>query len=36
MNKWNRGSKKAKFIEIKTKIVKLLYLDNDRILAWKM
>lgn len=36
MNKWNRGSKKANFIDTKAMISKLLFLDNDRILAWKI
>lgn len=36
MNKWNRGSKMAKFIENKFKIRKLLYLDTDKILPWKI
>ena len=35
MNKWNRGSKVAKFVETKYKIKKLLYLENDKILSWK-
>jgi hypothetical protein len=36
MNKWNRGSKVAKFVETKYKIKKLLNLDNNKIMAWKM
>jgi hypothetical protein len=36
MNKWNRGSKLAKFIEYKFKIKKLLYLENERIIIEKL
>lgn len=36
MNKWNRGSKLAKFVEAKYKIKKLLFLDSDKIVNWKL
>lgn len=36
MNKWNHGSKVAKFVETKYKIKKLLNLENERIVFWKM
>jgi hypothetical protein len=36
MNKWNRGSKKAHFIEHKFKIKRLLSLDYPQLLQWKI
>lgn len=36
MNKWNRGSKVAKFIETKYRIKRLLFLENEKIINWKI
>ncbi len=36
MNKWNRGSKAIKFGENKIRIKKLMFLDNEKILGWRV
>lgn len=36
MNKWHKGSKMIKFVENKFKLKKLLFLDNEKILGWKI
>jgi hypothetical protein len=36
MNKWNRGSKKANFNDTKAMLGKLLFLENDKIIGWKI
>lgn len=36
MNKWHKGSKMIKFVENKFKIKKLLFLDNEKLLGWRI
>lgn len=36
MNKWHKGSKLITFVENKFKIKKLLFLDNEKILGWRV
>lgn len=36
MNKWNRGSKAIKFVENKLRIKRLMFLDNEKMLGWRV
>lgn len=36
MNKWHKGSKMIKFVENKFKIKRLMFLDNEKLLGWRI